>query len=274
MFRSLRTRPIPFARWYAPVSRALVPLAVLACLGGPVRAENKAPASAFVVGGKPIRVEHFVPAGAGKHPAVILLHSSEGLPDRDAATYRYAARVLAGKGYVALLVHYFDSTDTRRIDREDIDERLFRAWMGAVRGAVQHAAGLPEVDRERIGLVGFSLGACLALAVAGEEGGPRVAAVVDLFGCLPDELAGNAARLPPTLVLHGNADTVVKAEKAHALAKLLKQHGRTFEVKVYDKRGHLFNGAGPLDPDVHNAWARSLNFLARHLRRPGEPRAR
>jgi carboxymethylenebutenolidase len=253
----------------------MVALAVLACLNGPARAETKTTASAFVVGGNPVRVEHFLPAGAGKHPAVILLHSSEGMPCRDAATYRFAARVLAQKGYVALLVHYFDSTDTKRIDREDIDAKLFREWMGAVRGAVQHAAGLPEVDSERIGLVGFSLGACLALAVAGEDGGPRVAAVVDLFGCLPDGLSGNAAGLPPTLVLHGGADTVVKVEKAHALAKLLKGHGRTFEVKIYAQRGHLFEGgAGPFDPDVKDAWARSLDFLARHLRQPRVARAR
>jgi carboxymethylenebutenolidase len=251
----------------------MVALAVLACLSGPARAETKK-ASAFVVGSNPVRVEHFLPAGAGPHPAVLLLHGSEGMPERDAATYRYAARLLAGKGYVALLVHYFDSTNITRIDRKDIDARRFRAWMGAVREAVQHAAGLPEVDRERIGLVGFSLGACLALAVAGEQGGPRVAAVVDLFGRLPQELAGSAAGLPPTLVLHGDADTVVKVEEALALAKLLTQHGRTFEVKIYQKRGHLFGGANPLDPDVNDAWARSLDFLARHLRQPGVGRAR
>ncbi len=274
MFWDLRVRSVSFARWCAPVSRALVPLAFLACLGGPARAQTKTTASAFVVGGNPVRVEHFLPAGPGKHPAVLLLPSSEGMAERDAAAYRYAARFLARKGYVALLVHYFDSTNITRIDRKDIDERGFRAWMGAVREAVRHAAGLPEVDHERIGLVGFSLGACLALAVAGEEGGPRVAAVIDLFGCLPQEAAGSAAGLPPTLVLHGDADEVVKVEEAHALARLLKQHGRKFEVKIYPKRGHLFLGAGPLDPDVNDAWGLSLDFLARHLRTPGGGRAR
>jgi dienelactone hydrolase len=203
MFWNLRTRSASFARWHALVGRALVALAVLPCLSGPARAETKATASAFVVGGNPVRVEHFLPAGAGQHPAVLLLPSSEGMAERDAATYRYAARLLARQGYVALLVHYFDSTNITRVDRKDIDARRFRAWMGAVRGAVRHTAGLPAVDRERIGLVGISLGACLALAVAGEEGGPRVAAVVDLFGCLPQKLAGSAAGLPPTLVLQG-----------------------------------------------------------------------
>jgi carboxymethylenebutenolidase len=234
---------------------------------GPARAETKATASAFVVGGNPVRVEHFLPAGAGKHPAVLLLHSCEGMPERDAATYRYVARLLARKGYVALLVHYFDSTGTKRIDPKDIDEKLFRAWMGVVQGAVQHAAGLPEVDPARVGLVGFSLGACLALAVAGQAGGPPVAAVVDLFGCLPDELAGNAARLPPTLVLHGGADTVVGVEKALALEGLLKKHGCPFEIKIYDTQEHLF-GAKMVSLDALDAQDRALDFLAKHLK-PG-----
>jgi dienelactone hydrolase len=144
-----------------------------------------------------------------------------------------------------------------------------------VRAAVRHAAGPPEVDRARVGLVGFSLGACLALAVAGEAGGPGVAAVIDLFGYLPDELGRNAARLPPALVLHGGADKVVEVEKALALESLLKKHGRTAdEVKIYDKQGHLFQGVGLLQPDVLDAWERSLDFLARHLRRAAAARAR
>jgi hypothetical protein len=31
---------------------------------------------------------------------------------------------------------------------------------------------------------------------------------------------------------------------------------------------------GPLDPDPHDAWERSLSFLAKYLRRPAVARAR
>jgi carboxymethylenebutenolidase len=245
----------------------LASLAVLACLAGPARAAIRTSTSSFLAGGKPVRVDHFAPDRAGKHPAALLLHGSTGLADQDAQAYRSVAGLLANNGYVALLVHYFESTETERIDPQHIDERLFRTWMGVVHGAVEHAAALPGVGGERIGLVGFSLGACLTPA-AGEEGGSRVAAVVDLFGCLPDEVAANAARLPPTLVLHGDADTVVWVEKARALEGLLKKYRRTFDIKVYEKQGHLFQGAGPFDRAVLDAQARTLDFLARHLRRP------
>jgi carboxymethylenebutenolidase len=267
MFRSPQAKS--FARWYAPVGRALVPLAALACLAGPARAEVKTSTSSFVVVGKPVRVEHFAPDRPGKHPAVLLLHGCAGLPKQDADAYRHIARLLANRGYVALLVHYFDSTGTKQTDAKGIDEKLFRAWMGAVQGAVQYAAGLPEVDRARVGLVGFSLGACLALAVAGQAGGPHVAAVVDLFGYLPDKLTGHAARLPPTLVLHGGADKVVEVKKARALERLLKKHGRAFEIRIYDKQEHLF-GAQMLSPDALDAQRRALEFLAKYLK-PGPP---
>jgi carboxymethylenebutenolidase len=272
MFRSPQAGP--FAHRYALVARILVPLAALACLAGPARAEVKTSTSSFLVLGKPVRVERFTPDKARKHPTVLLLPGSEGLSEKDAPSYYDIARALARKRYAALLVHYFDSTSTERIDPKAIDECLFWAWMEVVRAAVRHAAGLPEVDRERVGLVGFSLGACLALAVAGEAGSPHVAAVVDLFGYLPDELARSAARLPPTLVHHGGADKVVEVEKARALERLLEKHGHPVEVKIYDKQGHLFEGAGLLHPDVLDAWERSLDFLARHLRRAAAARAR
>jgi acetyl esterase/lipase len=116
--------------------------------------------------------------------------------------------------------------------------------------------------------------------VAGEAGGPGVAAVIDLFGCLPDELGRNAARLPPTLVLHGGADKVVKVEKALALEGLLERHGRAFEIKIYDKQEHLF-GAQMLSLDALDAQRRALE-PSRLWRacwgattcRPGSPRRR
>jgi hypothetical protein len=92
--------------------------------------------SSFLVGGKPVRVHHFEPDRSGKHPAVLLPHGSAGLPKQDADASHHIAGVLAQKGYVARLVHHFDGTGTNRIDHKGIDEKLFRAWMGVVQGAV------------------------------------------------------------------------------------------------------------------------------------------
>src|SRR5262249_26710417 len=134
----------------------------------------------------------------------------------------------------------------------------------AVRGAVRHAGTLPEVDPQRIALLGFSLGACLSLAVAAEAD-PPVAATVELFGYLPKEFCKHARRLPPTLIVHGGADKGVPVAKAQELAKLLKEQGRTYEIKIYERQGHLF-GAKVLDADVFDAQKSALAFLAKHLK--------
>jgi carboxymethylenebutenolidase len=256
-----RILPTTFTPWQA----AAVLVAAFSCPAAPAAAEEgKIPISFFSVADKPVRVEHFRPRAKGRHPAVILLHGTEGLPDKDKRLYRYYAGVLAREGYVALLVHYFDSTKTRRIDPEKVEKKLFLAWKDAVRGAVRHAGTLPQVDPKRIALLGFSLGACLSLAVAAEAD-PPVAATVELFGYLPKEFGKHARRLPPTLIVHGGADRVVPVAKAHELEKLLKEHGRTYEIKIYQGQGHLF-GAKVVDADALDAQKRTLGFLAKHLK--------
>jgi carboxymethylenebutenolidase len=234
-----------------------------ALLVAPVGAETiKESTDCFLVDGKAIPVECFAPGGEGVYPAVLLLHGSDGM--KDSPIYRYYAGILARHGYVALIVHYFERTGTKRIDPKDINDRLFRAWMDAVRRGVLHAAGLPEVDGKRIGLLGFSLGAYLSLAVGG-QGDLSIAAVVDLFGGLPKKLMQDAKELPPTLIMHGDADKTVPVAEARALEQLLKSHRRTYEMKIYEGQDHLFKNA-PFGPAVRDAQERALAFLAKHLK--------
>jgi carboxymethylenebutenolidase len=229
-----------------------------------VAEEAKDTTSAFTVAGRPVRMEQFAPQAEGKQPAVILLHGSGGLPERDHRVYRHVARALARAGYVALLVHYFDSTGTEQIEPAQIDKKLFLTWKDTVQGALRHAATLPGVDPKRIGMVGFSLGACLSLAAAGEAQ-THVAAVVELFGCLPEEFGDSARRMPPTLIVHGSADSVVPVDKARRLEKLLQEHRRTYEIKIYEGQDHVFGGR-MLSAEVLDAQKRTLDFLARHLK--------
>jgi carboxymethylenebutenolidase len=100
-----------------------------------------------------------------------------------------------------------------------------------------------------------------------------VAATVELFGYLPEEFCQHARRLPPTLIVHGGADRVVPVAKAQELAKLLKKHRRTYEIKIYERQGHLF-GAKVLDADVLDAQQRALDFLAKHLKPADAARGR
>jgi carboxymethylenebutenolidase len=116
-----------------------------------------------------------------------------------------------------------------------------------------------------VGVVGFSLGAYLALAVATQE--PRIGALVDCFGGLPVPFESSAASLPPVLILHGDADPVVPVEEARKLARLLRAAGRPHEMQLYPGGGHGFRPA-----EGRDAFARVLAFFDRHL--AGRYRAR
>jgi dienelactone hydrolase len=228
----------------------------LSLLGGQgAAAESRT--ETFVSGGKPVTAEWFAASGSkgAAAPAVLILHGADGMtvPER----YRFGARALAAAGYHVVLVRYFERTGGKgRADwarlREDAP-----LWIKTVRDAVGHVARQPGVDSGRIAVVGFSLGASLALAAAGED--TRIKAVVDVFGPVPSG-AEKAAHTPRVLILHGARDRVVPVEHAHRLEALLKSRGVPHEVTIYPDQGHGFFGSAQID-----AASRILNFLNRHL---------
>ena len=172
-----------------------------------------------------------------------MLHGSGGMIVGGEA-FRAAARGLAERGYVVLLVHYFDRTGTTMSDLR-IAKENFATWVETIGDAVDHAAGFPNVDETRIGLVGFSLGAYLSLSEAVFD--PHVKGVVEFFGGLPAVLNDKVKAMPPTLILHGEADKVVPVAEARNLERLFKENGVTFEMKLYPSSGHAFFGEDGLD---------------------------
>lgn len=199
-----------------------------------------------------------MPQSPGTHPAIIALHGSGGIRDGWA---EQPASLLAGRGFAVLVLHYFERTGTNWADDPTIREN-FVTWMKTVTDAITFAAARKGVDGNRIALLGFSLGAYLALAVATQDS--RVKAVVDFFGGMPKELTQDLKPLPPVLILHGEDDPVVPVSEAHQLQRLFEQNGTSYEMKVYPFAGHGFSGFDMLD-----AGQRTLGFLQRHLRNGG-----
>lgn len=74
-----------------------------------------------------------------------------------------------------------------------------------------------------------------------------------------------AKSLPPTMIVHGDADKTVSVEEARTLEKLLQQHQRSYEMKIYAGQDHLFK-SNRFGPDVRDAQDRTLAFFAKHLK--------
>lgn len=211
-------------------------------------------------GNKPIRMDVYVPDSPGKLPAVLALYGSGG----GVEGMNEPATMLAAQGFAVFVLHYFDRTATTRVIDKQTIFRNFPAWGKTVWDAVSHLEQHPQVDANRIGLLGFSLGAYLSLSVASVD--PRIKAVVEFFGGLPKEIRIFMRRLCPVLILHGEADPTVPVQEAYDLQKLLEKNGIPYDIKVYAGAGHGFT-----DDDWRDAGIRSLRFLRKHLNDPDTP---
>ncbi|HVB81960.1 MAG TPA: dienelactone hydrolase family protein [Candidatus Binataceae bacterium] len=222
----------------------------------------------FESAGKPVEDFYCVPPAPGAHPAVILLH---GAVPRGYGNEEFAERCrkLAAAGYYAMFLEYYSGAGPARPGDLPVSGKGFAAWVNGnfptwtreIADGINVLGQNPAVKRDRIALIGHSLGAFLALAVGASEGG-RVAAIVEYYGAMNRSYVAMAANMPPTLILHGSADTTIPVRYAYDLDTLLTKYNRPHEMKIYPGAGH------GLDPKTRaDAWQRSLDFLRRYLGR-------
>jgi carboxymethylenebutenolidase len=210
--------------------------------------------TSFESGGKEIHLDCFLPSANGERfPTVIGLHGSGG----GHVSMAEPANMLAAQGFAVYVLHYFDRTGTTEADRATMF-RHFPVWMKTLWDSVSFVTRQPHVDAARIGLLGFSLGAYLALSNAAIDS--RVQAVVEFFGGLPKEMKFFMRRLCPTLILHGDADSTVPVEEAYHLQTVLEKKHIAYEMQIYPGAGHGFTGETWRD-----AGLRTLSFLQKHL---------
>jgi carboxymethylenebutenolidase len=203
---------------------------------------------------KLIRIDMFRPNGGGRHPIVLALHGSGGFANLH---YNDFAQMLADRGFAVFVPHYFDATGTTWAYPQTIREH-HRRWISAVSEAIEFAGKQEFADPESVGIVGFSLGAYLALALASLR--PGVRAVVDYFGGMPDEIIAEMKHCPAVLILHGDRDLTVPVTEAFKLESLLKSRNVPHEMKIYKGAGHGFRGM-----DMMDAAQRTYFFLKQHL---------
>src|SRR3712207_4791021 len=117
----------------------------------------------FVSDGVPVTAEWFSPAAApgAKSPAVLLLHGADGMSR--AETYRFGAQALAAAGFHVVLIRYFERTGDTRANWSSLRQDA-PLWLETIRDALTYVSRRPDVDANRLAVVGFSLGASLALA--------------------------------------------------------------------------------------------------------------
>jgi dienelactone hydrolase len=184
--------------------------------------------------------EYASPATPANAPVIVLLSGSGGVESTN-MPYAAQARRFADQGYRVYLPHYLDVT--KGSPRDPI--KHYAIWAKTVRDALNYIQSQTQIAAHRTALVGYSLGASVALAAA--AGGPRLAGVVVWSGGLPDEYVSQFDQLPPLLILHGAQDKIMPVFNAQQLAELCELKHANCKLNIYPGEGHAFSSKGIAD---------------------------
>jgi len=208
------------------------------------------------------------PEGKGPFPAVIVIHEWWGLND----WVKDQARTLAKEGYVALAVDLYRGKATA--DQGEAHQLMMSLpqdrGVRDLKAAFAHLAAQKDVNKGRIGVVGWCMGGRYSALLAVEE--PTLAAGVIYYGALPTEPASIAKVKAPLLGNFGGEDKGPAPAQVKAFEEAAKKAGKSVDFKVYEGAGHAF--ANPNNPwngyreaAAKDAWSRTAAFLAKYLKK-------
>ena len=197
-------------------------------------------------------------------PALIVIHEWWGLNDN----IRAMADQLAGEGYMVLAVDLYGgkTAETPGAARELMLEVVEEPEMAQanIRAAYEflEVAGAP-----RIGSLGWCFGGGWSLAAAQMLPDDLDASVI-YYG----QVTGDEEKLRPVnapiLGLFAANDAGIKVESVEAFRNALERLRKEHEIHIYPDVGHAF--ANPTGNNYNadaatDAWAKTLDFLERHL---------
>lgn len=223
--------------------------------------ERKRVGETVEIPGDPGLTAYRATAAAGRGPAVLVLHAWWGLTDH----FERVCDRFAAEGFTALAPDLYHGP---RTDDPDEAERLLDA-LNTDQAKADIFAGLdflkaqPATRDGGIGVVGFSMGGALAMAIAPLRSDVR--AVVPFYGMeLPD-----FAPLRAAVQGHFVENDYPPGEDERELERRLRAAGKEVEIFIYSGAEHAF--FNPTRPEAYDeaaarlAWTRTLDFLRRHL---------
>ena len=211
----------------------------------------------------------------GRRPAVLVSHAWAG---RDEFACDKAG-ALARLGYAGVALDNYGGARLGKSKDENmklmmpfIEDR--KLLLGRLTAGFEAARALPQVDPEKIGVIGYCFGGLCALDLA--RGGAALRGAVSFHGLLgsPEGLPKRkiAAKL---LVLHGYADPMSNPEQLAAFCKEMDEAKADWQVHAYGGVLHAFTNPSANDPGFGTvydkksdarSWAAMRNFFEEAFR--------
>lgn len=208
---------------------------------------------------------------AAPRPAILVAHDWTGRNDFACDK----ARKLAEMGYVGFALDMFG----RGVLGHDKDEKakLIAPFMSdraklqqRINAAYRVLASLPQVDTNKIAVIGFCFGGLCALDLA--RSGAKLKGVVSFHGLLiPPENIKQPKIQAKVLAMHGHDDPMVTPDHVAAFQKEMTTAGVDWQMHIYGHAMHGFTNPIANDPNfgiVYNAnaaqrsWVAMKNFLS------------
>lgn len=234
-------------------------------------------------GGDAIDGYQALPAAAGPHPGLLVLHEAFGLNDH----IRDVARRFAAVGFAALAPDLYSREGAPGAQLEAVmrtmlampDERI----VGDLDGAAAFLRSQPECSG-RVGCIGFCSGGRQALLFACSS--EAADAAVDCWGGSITRADANNETTPqrpvpvidllgqlscPLMAVFGAEDANPSPQVAAALRERAAELAVEVEVEVYEDAGHAFfaDYRPTYRPEAaRRLWTAVVPFLHRHLDRP------
>jgi carboxymethylenebutenolidase len=246
----------------APAAVLALVLSAVVLVAGPTKTEQVH----FKSGDDTVAGYLALPDSSGRHPAIIVIHEFWGLND----WVKEQAEKFAAQGYVALAVDLYrgktasNPDEAHELMRGMPQDRAIRD----MKAAFDYLASRSDVDKNKIGSVGWCMGGGLSLQLAIHE--PRLAACVVNYGALPTDPDDIRKINAPVLGNFGAEDRGITPDAVHAFEKAVKDAGKTIDIKIYDGAGHAFenpnNKTGYRAEAAADAWHRMVSFLDKTLK--------
>ena len=223
-----------------------------------------------LVDGSSLRLTVAEPIGPVRG-GIVVLHEARGITD----VARDLVRGLAAEGWLTVAPHLYHRDDADEIGEDDGDrirEQVGRLDGGQVMADTDTAFGWlaeHEVTADRMGVLGFDIGATVALLVATERtmgaavsvaDEASISSIRDRLPSLADSMAGLTC---PWLGLYGREGGGDGDESAAELRDASVAVDAVTNIVVYPSSGHRLDA----DPAAAtDAWQRTLNWFDAHLR--------
>ena len=208
----------------------------------------------------------------GPHPAVALFHGFTGTKVEPHRIFVKTARALAATGYYALRFDFRGSGDSAG----DFADMTISGEVSDAIKSLDILAAMPGIDANRLGILGLSMGGCVAALVSGQD--PRVKSTV-MWAPLSDDPPDrkqeilSRAEAPPTpdananvvgpqfyaelpqispsttletytgalLIIHGSGDDVVPVSHGHRYYTRMQNRQAPTALEIIEGADHTFN---------------------------------